>query len=112
MPEPELWLSDARGQYIPRDFAQSFKDRDAAVSGVLDESWAILEAGPEHEHYWETWDDVCNDAIVTLDGDEYFLHQDGDLWLIPDGMEWSEKGACWVWPQELEEDEDEEDEDE
>ena len=52
-PEPLLWLSDARGIYIPRDFASSFADRAKSVSGVTDEDWAILEEGPDHDWYWE-----------------------------------------------------------
>ena len=46
-PEPLLWLSDARGVYIPRDFANSFSNRAKDVTGVSDEDWAILEAGPD-----------------------------------------------------------------
>jgi hypothetical protein len=114
MPEPELWLSGDRGQYIPRDFAQSFKDRDTAVTGVSAEDWTILEAGPDHADYWDAWDEVFNNARVTLDGTEYFLHQDGDLcdlWLVPEGMVWSDKGNRWVWPDDDDADDaDEEDE--
>ena len=36
-PEMILWLSDARGQYIPRDFANSFSDRAKHVKGVSDD---------------------------------------------------------------------------
>lgn len=32
-PDMLLWLSDARGQYIPRDFATSFLDRARHVRG-------------------------------------------------------------------------------
>ena len=44
-----LWLLDARGIYIPRDFATSFADRSKSVSGVDAEQWAILENGPDEE---------------------------------------------------------------
>lgn len=97
--EPLLWLNDARGVYIPRDFATCFTDRAANVSGVSDEDWSILEAGPDHKLYWDTWDDVLNNAKVTdANGVKFTLHQDGDLWLIPDGMEWSEDDQTFVWP--------------
>ena len=102
-PELLLWLSDSRGVYIPRDFAQSFNDLDRAknVTGVLNEDWRILEEGPEHEFYWETWDDVLSNAVVLdNDGVRYTLHHDGDLWLIPEGMEWSDKVEHFVWPEE------------
>lgn len=101
--EPLLWLSDARGIYLPQDFADSFADRSQFVSGVSDEDWEILESGPDHEWYWEAWEDVLNSARVKDDkGFLYFVYQDGDCWLIPDGMEWSEEEDWFVWPKEEE----------
>jgi len=98
-PEMLLWLNDSRGVYIPRDFAKSFADRERSVSGIKAEDWAILEAGPEHEWYWEAWDNVLNDAIVTDDkGIKYRVYQDGICWLIPDGMEWDDRTECFEWP--------------
>lgn len=108
-PEPMLWLSDARGVYIPRDFAASFVDRARAVSGVSDEDWAILDEGPDHDWYWEAWSDVCDNAIVTDGTDQYTVYQDGDCWLIPVGMEWSDHEDFFVWPSD--DDDDEEDND-
>ena len=101
-PDMLLWLSDSRGVYIPRDFAQSFTDRAKYVSGVSDEDWKILEAGPTHDDYWETWDDVLRNAVVenTSTGVKYTLEQQGDLWLIPEGMVWSDKEEGYVWPEE------------
>jgi hypothetical protein len=97
-PEPLLWLSDARGIYIPRDFASSFADRSKAVQGVSEDDWAILEAGPEHEWYWETWATVCDEATVTDEhGTKYSIHQDGDCWLIPEGMAWDDKADFFTW---------------
>ena len=99
--EPLLWLNDARGIYIPRDFANSFADRAKHVQNVSDEDWTILEAGPDHEWYWEAWVNVCDNAIVTdNDGVRFRVHQDGDCWLIPEGMEWSEEHDFFVWPEE------------
>jgi hypothetical protein len=104
-PEPVLWLSDARGRYIPRDFARSFADRSASVRHVTDEQWSILEAGLDHEWYWEAWDEILNEATVTdTNGAVYTLHQDGDLWLVPAGMEWSDEEGFYVWPTESVED--------
>jgi hypothetical protein len=98
-PEPLLWLNDARGVYIPRDFATSFADRAKTVAGVSGDDWEILEAGPEHELYWDTWNDVEQNAVVTDDkGHKFRIHQDGDCWLIPEGMEWSDEDG-FVWPE-------------
>jgi hypothetical protein len=98
-PDTMLWLNDSRGQYIPRDFANSFKDRAKNVTGVSTENWKTLEAGPDHEWYWEAWDEVLQDAVVTDDnGVKFTLYQEGDLWLIPEGMEWSDAENFFIWP--------------
>jgi hypothetical protein len=90
--EHELFLSDAHGQYIPKVFAECVLREK--VTGISDEDYTILETGPDHEWYWETWDDVLNRAVLTGDdGTKYTLYQDGDLWLIPDGFtdeQWEE----------------------
>lgn len=99
-PDMMLWLSDARGVYIPRDFATSFVDRAKNVSGVDAEDWAILEAGPDHEFYWDTWSDVEQNAVITDEnGVKYRVYQDGDCWLIPEGMEWNEETDSFEWPE-------------
>jgi hypothetical protein len=96
--EPLLWLSDARGIYIPRDFAESFNDRAKCVSGVTDEQWAVLEAGPDHEQFWDVWQEVCDDAVVTdEDGNRYYVEQDGDCWLVPVGMFWDDEKEAYEW---------------
>lgn len=97
-PDMVLFLSDARGIYIPRDFAQSIKR--SALSGVTDEDMATLEAGPDHEWYWEAWDAVCQSAVITDEhGVRYHIYQDGDCWLVPEGMEWDERKECYAWPE-------------
>ena len=83
----ELFLDGARGIYLPQNFAEIVKRE--RVEGVSEEQWAILEAGPEHEWYWEAWDEVLNSAIVTSPptNERFALYQDGDLWLIPEDAE-------------------------
>ena len=78
----ELYADSARGIYIPQYFAETVK-RDEILF-VTDEEWDILEAGPEHEFYWDAWDSVLNSA-ETRDGG--VLWQDGDLWIIYDQAE-------------------------
>lgn len=63
-PEIMLWLDDHRGQYIPRDFANSFADRAQSVTGVTAEDWATLEAGPDVDWYWEAWANVIDNATI------------------------------------------------
>ena len=89
----ELLLDGARGIYIPQNFAEIVKRE--CVEGVSEEQWAIFEAGPEHEWYWEAWDEVLNSAIVTNPSthERFTLYQDGDLWLIPEDAEWPDPWA-------------------
>ena len=78
----ELFADGARGQYIPQHFAEAVR-RDL-VTGVTAEDWATLEAGPDAEWYWDTWDRVTDNAELhhpTLG--PCYLWQDGDLWVIP-----------------------------
>lgn len=100
-PEMLLWLSDARGVFIPRDFANSFSDRSKSVSGVTDEGWAILESGPDHEQYWDAWCEIMDCATITdEEGVKYHIWQEGDCWLVPDGMQWDEENETYKWPEE------------
>lgn len=86
----KLFYDGNRGQYIPQHFAQDIKRE--CVEGVSDDQYEILEAGPEHEWYWETWDEVLNNALVVdFDGVKYTLYQDGDVWLVPIDAEWPEE---------------------
>lgn len=111
-PEPLLWLDDHRGIYIPRDFAGSFADRAKSVSGVSDEDWAILEAGPDHELYWDTWTEVEQDAVITDEnGTEFTIYQEGACWLIPKGMEWSDSDDFFVWPSDYDDEEEDDTDD-
>ena len=72
-----LLLSDARGVYIPRDFA----DFAEHWNGVTPEDLEILRAGPDHQDYWDAWSMVTIDAhYVDSDGNVWRLWQDGDLW--------------------------------
>jgi len=98
-PEMTLILSDARGQYIPRDFTSTVaRER---VTGVSDEDWAILESGPDNELYWDAWQEVEQDARITDDnGNTYFIWNDSDCWLVPTGWEWSDEEDTFVEPKE------------
>ncbi len=74
----ECLLDGARGIYIPQAFIECYGD----WKGITKENKAILETGPDHEHYWETWDEVLLDAYFINDNGKWTLHQDGDLFII------------------------------
>jgi hypothetical protein len=98
-PEPICFLTDARGVYLPRDFAKAWEDRTKSVANVSDEDWTALEAGPDHSEYWDAWQEVCDSAIVTdINGVKYHVYQDGDCWLIPVGMTYDDEADGWRWP--------------
>lgn len=81
-------MDSARGVFIPRDFASLVTaDNDlpnaGKWSGIDKEDLQILSCGPDHELYWEVWAAVLDNTTFTaLDGAEYHLHQDGDLWMV------------------------------
>ena len=74
----ELLVDSHHGQYVPQVFAETVR-RELFGESISAEDWQILSAGPEHEHYWETWESVLNSA-ETSDG--VSLWQDGDLWAV------------------------------
>lgn len=76
------FLDSARGQYIPRDFAQIINRKYLKnVNPELLDNLA-KENSNDSEFYWEDWEVVLNNAKIVFDGVEYTLHHDGDLWLI------------------------------
>ncbi len=79
----QLLFDGNRGVYIPQNFAEEIK-RDC-VSHVSAEQWTVLEGGPDQECYWDVWDEVENNAVITdpVTKVNYILYQDGDVWLIP-----------------------------
>jgi hypothetical protein len=104
-PKPEMihFVDDHHGVYVPRQFARSWsgEERERRVSGVNDDEWAILEAGPDNELYWDVWADVEQSARVTDDnGNVFAIHNDGGCFLVPIDMEWSDEAQTFVWPEE------------
>ena len=82
----ELLLSDARGQYIPRDFVANFDMAEWGLDYERDK-WAldVCAAGPENDEkyeYWDAWMQILDHAEYKKDGHVWVLHQDGDLWAV------------------------------
>jgi len=77
-----LFADSNRGVYIPQYFAQEVIRE--LVTGVGDEDYKILEAGPNHKYYWDAWAGVLDNAKVNDPKlGECYLHHDGDLWVVP-----------------------------
>lgn len=76
----EIFCDSASGIYIPQRFA---REHNREVWRNIDpEDLEILEAGPEHESYWDAWEQILINAEATIDGATYELWQDGDLFII------------------------------
>ena len=69
-----------RGIYVPQFFAERY---DMSAWHVSPEDVEIILAGPYHEFYWETWDDVLRSAYyVDKNGTRFTLEQDNDLFAV------------------------------
>jgi len=75
--QAQLLASDNLGIYIPQAFAEAIDL--SQVKHVTQDQIDILLDGPDHDHYWDVWDEVLSNAETTDGG---VFHQDGDLWLI------------------------------
>lgn len=83
--EPELWFSDARGIYIPRDFAEFLNGNEKISHDVPQEDIDIL-LDPDHDLYWEVWDSVMEKKFTVIEtGQVLEIYQNGDLWIMPEG---------------------------
>ena len=86
--EPVLLLDENNGIYIPKLFCKQCNPQNSYFVWDYDNCSEIL-LNPEHELYWEVWDEVL-DSAYCIDPDnniKYTLYQNGDLWIIPEGCE-------------------------
>lgn len=98
-PDVMHFLDECRGIYIPRDFAQCI-DR-SKVSGIELSDLDFLVERMDADHYWDVWDEIMRDCVITDDnGQRWTLYQDGGLFLIPEGMEWSDEIEWFAYPTE------------
>ena len=75
-----LLLDGDRGIYVPKEFADGFNFGPDGWQGADPADLEVLRSGPDHEFYWEAWDDVLNAATFKdRKGITWGLEQDGDL---------------------------------
>jgi len=90
-PEPALVLSGGHGVFIPQLFCADITQEEAELMCVNWEDVQTCQAGPDQEWYWESWDSILQSASFTDEnGTTWTLHQDGDLWEIPEGFTFPE----------------------
>ena len=83
----ECIIDGAAGIYVPKEFADGFKFGTDGWMCVNPNDLEILRAGPDHEFYWEAWEDVLNAATFTdKQGVTWGLEQDGDLFCHVTGV--------------------------
>jgi hypothetical protein len=82
--DSQLLLGDSHGVYIPKLWADEITDQEEAEEFSV--SWQdvlICQGGPDSEGYWDAWDSILREAQWSeRDGDEWSLHQNGDLWAL------------------------------
>jgi hypothetical protein len=74
-------IDGANGIYVPQAFCSRYEKTDR----VDQEDWEICGSGPDHEFYWEAWENILNSwGDEETDGAgntfEIYLYQDGDLY--------------------------------
>lgn len=90
MHEPNLVLLDTHGVYIPQLYCSDADEQWAKDVGVDYSDVQICQIGPDHEWYWEAWISILDNAVIESNGVRWRLHQEGDLWEVPEGYEWPE----------------------
>jgi len=90
MSELILLLDGNRGIYIPKTFI--YRYYPTSTTGISEEDSKILLQGPDHDAYWEVWDDVLNNGrFLDSNGIEYTIYHNDDLFAVPPDYEWPEE---------------------
>lgn len=87
MNEPMLLIDESHGIYIPAIFIKNFNPETGNWNYDY-ESYKKDLSSPENEFYWETWQDLLDNAKFTdQDNVTYYLYEAGDIWLVPEGYD-------------------------
>lgn len=74
-----LLLDGSRGIYIPYIFASGFNLESWNIA--IENYQELLD--PEHEDYWDAWDDLLAEAFhIDKEGNRWKLYQDDSLFAI------------------------------
>ena len=74
-----LLVDSNRGVYIPKLYVE----RNKGLFTTSDVDAVIVLLGPDNEGYWDAWTNILNDHSFIVDGTEYILEHNEDLWAIP-----------------------------
>ena len=79
----QLLIPDQCGIYIPKIFCEEYADQ---FQGIDPEDIETCQ-DPNNEWYWDSWQNILDNAYVVQDGKKYILWQDCDLFLIAEDEE-------------------------
>lgn len=115
LPERQLYADSSRGVHIPQHFAQSINRECVSGIDLADLDFLASALAYESDDFWDIWTDVLDSCVLTdSNGQQWRLHQDGDLWLVPvnavdswetfisdledlDAMEIAHESSEWDW---------------
>jgi len=84
----ELILSDSSGIYIPKMYCDGIDQEEAELMFIDWEDVKICQSGPDCEGYWEAWQAIEQNVEWTdINGEEWRLLQNGDLWAVKANVE-------------------------
>ena len=72
-------IDGAAGIYVPQKFINSFENWD----NIDNDDRRSVANGPDNEYYWESWQNILDNATHTDDnGNKWVLYQDDSLFVI------------------------------
>ena len=87
-------VDNHHGVYCPQTFIECYEEYFTGISkeSLKDEIADIKNGDPYGEDsdiYWEAWDKILNECILTDDnGDLFKILQNQDVWALPEDMDY------------------------
>lgn len=81
----ELLYDSHHGQYIPQlTVNEQLSNENWDWSEISEEDIAALKEGPDHEWYWEAWNNVLDNVTISHEGQKYNLMENEGLFAVPE----------------------------
>jgi hypothetical protein len=82
-----LLVDSLHGIHCPQIFVQKYGHLIQNKNELADDL-DILKHGNGSDEYWDAWDAVEREAVLKIKGKKYTVHQDEDIWAVPEGFDW------------------------
>lgn len=80
--ENDKWFS-SDGYRMNSDIKYDWSD--VSEGSILSlKNWELLFKHNEYDAYWRCWEDVLDNLKIEIDGEQYHMIQNQDVWLVPD----------------------------